>query len=59
MTIHSPSDRRTWFEALARNAHAMAQGCTDPLARAALLRVAEGWALLALLLAAEQQSIPL
>lgn len=51
MTIHSPSDRKTGFEALARNANAMAKGCTDPLACAALLQVAEGWALLA----AEQQ----
>jgi hypothetical protein len=55
MTLHSPSDRKTWFEALARNANAMAQGCTDPLARAALLQIAEGWALAAQMLAAEQQ----
>jgi len=57
MTIHSPLDRKTWFEALARNAMAMAQGCTDPVAQAALLQVAEGWALLTHLQAAEQQEL--
>jgi hypothetical protein len=55
MTIHSPLDRKTWFEALARNALQMADSCTDQTLRATLLQTAEGWALLAHLQAAEHK----
>jgi hypothetical protein len=47
MAMSSSLAQTLWYEALMRNALAMAESCTDQQARVSLLRVAEGWALLA------------
>ena len=55
MSIHSPLDRKTWFEGAQR---APDDGWLHgSVMRASLLQIAEGWALLAHLRAAEHKDL--
>jgi hypothetical protein len=47
MASLSPLHPKDWYDALARNARVMAEGCVDEQAKAALLAIAESYALLA------------